>query len=147
MFFCIYHRVLIMSQNNTSKPWSGRFTEPTDTFVERFTSSVDFDQRMYRQDIQGSIAHATMLASIGVLTQKECDAIIHGLNAIQADIEAGTFQWSVELEDVHMNIEAALTQRIGVTGKKLHTEGRETTKWQPIFVFMFEMLLILSNKS
>lgn len=111
-----------MSQDEqTAKPWGGRFTEATDAFVERFTASVNFDQRLYRQDIQGSIAHATMLASAGVLTENEKKAIIAGLEAIRADIEAGNFQWSVSLEDVHMNIEAALTQRIGAVGKKLHT--------------------------
>ena len=111
-----------MSQDeHTAKPWGGRFSEATDAFVERFTASVNFDQRLYRQDIQGSIAHATMLASVGVLTNAEKAAIIEGLEAIRADIEAGKFEWSVGLEDVHMNIEAALTQRIGGIGKKLHT--------------------------
>ncbi len=111
-----------MSQDDTPiKPWGGRFTEATDAFVERFTASVDFDQRMYHQDINGSIAHATMLATVGVLTDAEKQQIIEGLEAIRAEIEAGEFAWSVTLEDVHMNIEAALTDRIGITGKKLHT--------------------------
>lgn len=106
---------------DTNQQWGGRFSEPTDAFVARFTASVDFDQRMYRQDIQGSIAHAKMLTAVGVLTEQERDAIIDGLGEIQADIEAGNFAWSVALEDVHMNIEAALTEKIGITGKKLHT--------------------------
>ncbi len=111
-----------MSQNeNSSKPWGGRFTEATDAFVERFTASVDFDQRMFNQDINGSIAHATMLAEVGVLTGEEKQSIIDGLEAIRRDIEQGKFDWSVSLEDVHMNIEAELTKRIGITGKKLHT--------------------------
>lgn len=110
-----------MSDQSTNSSWGGRFSEPTDAFVARYTASVDFDQRMYRQDIQGSIAHATMLCKVGVLTSQERDDIIKGLTEIQADIENGQFQWSVELEDVHMNIEAALTQKIGITGKKLHT--------------------------
>tara|TARA_B100001250_G_scaffold399925_1_gene409875 strand:- start:4843 stop:6267 length:1425 start_codon:yes stop_codon:yes gene_type:complete len=105
----------------TNSAWGGRFSEPTDAFVARYTASVEFDQRMYRQDIQGSIAHATMLCRVGVLTEDERDSIITGLNEIQADIEAGNFEWSIELEDVHMNIEAALTKKIGITGKKLHT--------------------------
>ncbi|WP_375170594.1 argininosuccinate lyase [Marinobacter sp.] len=105
----------------SEKPWGGRFSEPTDAFVERFTASVGFDQRLYHHDITGSIAHATMLAAVGVLTEEERDTIIEGLNGVKADIEAGTFQWSVSLEDVHMNIEARLTDRIGITGKKLHT--------------------------
>ena len=104
-----------------SKPWGGRFTESTDAFVEAFTASVGFDRRLYRQDIAGSIAHARMLARVGVLTAAECDEIIAGLEDIRAEIEAGDFDWSVGLEDVHMNIEARLTERIGATGKKLHT--------------------------
>ncbi|MFO1368059.1 MAG: argininosuccinate lyase [Marinagarivorans sp.] len=109
------------SSQSTSTLWGGRFSEATDAFVQRFTASVTFDKRMYRQDIQGSIAHATMLASVGVLSEAERDAIIQGLTDIQSEIEAGTFNWSVELEDVHMNIESVLTARIGITGKKLHT--------------------------
>ncbi|EAT13021.1 argininosuccinate lyase [Bermanella marisrubri] len=105
----------------TNSAWGGRFSEATDAFVQRFTASVEFDQRMYAQDIQGSVAHATMLAKVGVLTEQERDDIIQGLTEIKADIEAGNFEWSIELEDVHMNIEAALTKKIGITGKKLHT--------------------------
>ena len=111
-----------MSDSNIpEKPWSGRFNEPTDAFVEAFTASVDFDQRLYRYDIQGSIAHATMLAKADILTTAERDEIIAGLEAIRDQIERGEFQWSVSLEDVHMNVESALTQRIGDAGKKLHT--------------------------
>ena len=111
-----------MSHDDTSsKLWGGRFSEATDAFVERFTASVDFDQRLYQQDIDGSIAHATMLASTGVLSQHESEQIIDGLNAIRDDIANGHFTWSVSLEDVHMNIEAELTRRIGPVGKKLHT--------------------------
>ena len=105
----------------TEKPWGGRFSEPTDAFVEGFTASVLFDKRLYHHDIEGSIAHATMLAKVGVLTEMERDAIVQGLKEIRAEIERGEFQWSVKLEDVHMNIESALTARIGITGKKLHT--------------------------
>ena len=103
------------------KPWQGRFTEPTDAFVEAFTASVEFDQRMYDYDINGSIAHATMLASVGILTDDESSQIINGLEAIRQDIHDGNFEWSVSLEDVHMNIEARLTDKIGDVGKKLHT--------------------------
>ncbi|QSR33583.1 argininosuccinate lyase [Marinobacterium iners] len=105
----------------TNQQWGGRFSEPTDAFVARFTASVDFDKRLYRHDIQGSVAHARMLAKVGVLTEEERDAIIRGLGEIRVEIERGEFEWSVELEDVHMNIEAALTKKIGITGKKLHT--------------------------
>lgn len=110
-----------MSDQSTNASWGGRFSEATDAFVARYTASVDFDRRMYRQDIQGSVAHATMLCKVGVLTEQERDDIIQGLKEVQADIENGTFEWSVALEDVHMNIEAALTAKIGITGKKLHT--------------------------
>ena len=110
-----------MSEEKTNQQWGGRFNEPTDAFVARFTASVEFDQRMYKQDIQGSVAHAKMLTKVGVLTEAECNDILTGLAEIQQDIEAGNFEWSVELEDVHMNIEAALTKKIGITGKKLHT--------------------------
>ena len=103
------------------KPWNGRFTESTDAFVEAFTASVTFDQRLYRYDIAGSIAHAQMLAHVGVLTLSERDAIVAGLKEIETEIEAGVFPWSTALEDVHMNIEARLTARIGEAGKKLHT--------------------------
>jgi argininosuccinate lyase len=111
-----------MSQDKTTnQSWGGRFSEPVDAFVARFTASVDFDKRLYKHDIQGSIAHATMLAKVGVLSDVERDQIIEGLTQIRGEIEAGQFEWRVELEDVHMNIEARLTDRIGITGKKLHT--------------------------
>lgn len=111
-----------MSEKKSSNPsWGGRFSEPTDAFVARFTASVNFDQRLYRQDIEGSQAHAKMLTRVGILSEDERQQIETGLNEILADIEAGTFEWSIALEDVHMNIEAALTAKIGITGKKLHT--------------------------
>ncbi len=105
----------------TSKPWAGRFTEPTDAFVEAFTASVGFDQRLFRHDIAGSKAHAQMLAHVGVLSEAECQQINNGLDQVLAEIESGQFQWSVSLEDVHMNLEARLTALIGDAGKKLHT--------------------------
>jgi argininosuccinate lyase len=107
-----------MTDQSTNASWGGRFAEPTDAFVARYTASVDFDQRMYRQDIQGSVAHARMLAHVGVLTNAERDDIIRGLEEVRIEIERGNFNWSVALEDVHMNIEAALTAKIGITGKK-----------------------------
>ena len=107
--------------NETNQQWGGRFSEPTDAFVARFTASVEFDRRLYKQDIQGSIAHARMLQKVGVLSEQERDDIIRGLGEIRIEIERGEFEWSVALEDVHMNIEAALTKKIGITGKKLHT--------------------------
>ncbi|PTQ91079.1 argininosuccinate lyase [Agitococcus lubricus] len=105
----------------SSSMWGGRFSEATDAFVAEFTASVNFDKRLYKHDIQGSIAHATMLAKVGVLTTDERDAITQGLTTIQQEIEAGQFEWRIDLEDVHMNIEARLTDRIGIAGKKLHT--------------------------
>ncbi|PLW84157.1 argininosuccinate lyase [Kineobactrum sediminis] len=111
-----------MSNNtDTSKLWGGRFSEPTDQFVQRFTASVEFDQRMAREDILGSLAHAEMLCTVGVLSASELTQIHDGMAQISQEITDGSFQWSVELEDVHMNIEARLTQLIGITGKKLHT--------------------------
>ena len=103
------------------KLWAGRFTEPTDALVERFTESVSVDHRIAKHDIRGSIAHATMLAAVGVLSEADRDAIISGLEAILAEVEAGAFEWRTSLEDVHMNVESALTDRIGDAGKRLHT--------------------------
>lgn len=100
---------------------SARLTQPTDKFVEEFTASVEFDKRMFRQDIRGSIAHATMLTEVGVLTAEERDQIIDGLQNIEIEIENGEFEWSIAQEDVHMNIEARLIALIGEVGKKLHT--------------------------
>lgn len=108
-------------QTHLNQSWGGRFNEPVDAFVARFTASVNFDRRLFRHDIQGSIAHASMLCEVGVLTDIELEAIIGGLEAIASEIESGEFAWSIALEDVHMNIEAALTARIGDIGKKLHT--------------------------
>ena len=103
------------------KLWSGRFTESTDALVESFGASVGFDRRLYRYDIEGSLAHARMLARAGVLSQAELADVERGLRDILTDIERGDFAWLVEFEDVHMNIEARLTERIGEAGKKLHT--------------------------
>ena len=102
-------------------PRSGRFAASTHALMERFSASVGHDRRLYRQDIAGSLAHARMLTRVGVLTPTDCAAIEAGLASIQADIEAGRLAWSDALEDVHMNIEAALTERIGDAGKRLHT--------------------------
>ena len=99
----------------------GRFAESPDAFVEAFTASVDFDRRMAHEDVAGSRAHATMLAEAGILSAADRDAIHTGLDAIEAEIAAGDFPWSVAREDVHMNIEAALTERVGDAGKRLHT--------------------------
>ena len=111
----------VTMSDQDKKPWGGRFTAATNEFVEQYTASIDFDKRLYRHDIAGSRAHARMLAHVGVLTNDEADEILKGLSDIEHDIERGDFAWSVSLEDVHMNIEARLTDRIGAIGKKLHT--------------------------
>lgn len=105
----------------SKKLWGGRFTQPTDKFVEEFTASIEFDQRLYRYDIQGSRVYAEMLGRQGIIAVAEANQIISGLNEILQDIEAGKFEFSVALEDVHMNIEARLIERIGTVGGKLHT--------------------------
>ena len=129
------------------KLWGGRFTESTDAFVEEFTASVMFDQRFYKQDIQGSIAHCKMLAKVGVLTEAERDQIIDGLEVIRQEIESGQFSWSVSREDVHMNIEARLTENIGTVGKKLHTgRSRNDQVATDIRLFLREQIdLILAE--
>jgi argininosuccinate lyase len=110
-----------MTTVNSEKLSSARFAQATDAFVEVFTASVDFDKRMAQQDIEGSIAHAKMLTHCGILTETERDAIVQGLNQISTEIIEGEFVWSIKQEDVHMNIEARLTDLIGIAGKKLHT--------------------------
>jgi len=104
-----------------SRMWGGRFNEPTDEFVQAFTASVGFDRRLAYADIEGSRAHAMMLKHIGVLNSDELTAIKYGLQQIREEIDADKFAWSVALEDVHMNIEARLTELVGEAGKKLHT--------------------------
>ena len=103
------------------KLWAGRFQKETDTLVNNFNSSINFDARLYQQDIRGSIAHATMLGKQGIIPQKDADDIINGLKAILDDIEGGNVTFTMDNEDIHMNIEAILTQRIGEDGKRLHT--------------------------
>ncbi len=109
------------NQHNQEKLSSARFSESTDAFVEEFTASILFDKRMYKQDIQGSMAHAKMLTKVGILNDDELNDILQGLAQVQSEIEHGHFEWSIKQEDIHMNIEARLTALIGVTGKKLHT--------------------------
>ena len=105
----------------SGKMWGGRFSEATAASVEAFSASVHYDARLYRHDIMGSRAHARMLARQGLITGEECAAILQGLDAIEAEIDRGDFVFRPELEDVHMNIEKALTERIGPAGAKLHT--------------------------
>jgi argininosuccinate lyase len=110
-----------VNQSGVNQSWGGRFSEQTDAFVAAFTASVEFDRRMYRQDIAGSRAHARMLNKVAVLSDEDLSAILKGLDQVEQEIEAGEFEWSVAREDVHMNIEARLTDIIGDAGKRLHT--------------------------
>ncbi len=105
----------------TQKAWGGRFAAGTDRRVEQFTESISFDRRLFKHDIRGSVAHARMLAKVGLLTQEECQRIVLGLSEIQAEIERGDFPFVLEREDVHMHIEAALIDKLGDVGRKLHT--------------------------
>jgi len=109
------------SLDRKSQAWSALFSEPMSELVQRYTASVFFDQRLWRADIAGSLAHAGMLAQQGILSADDLAAIQRGMAQIQADIEAGRFEWKLELEDVHLNIEARLTQLVGDAGKRLHT--------------------------
>jgi len=103
------------------KLWAGRFQKETDTLVNDFNSSIGFDARLYEQDIRGSMAHAAMLGRTGVIEAHEAEKIVEGLQVILADIEAGKVEFTTANEDIHMNIEALLTARIGDAGKRLHT--------------------------
>lgn len=103
------------------KLWGGRFQKTTDSLVEDFHSSISFDQRLYKQDIQGSMAHATMLGKVGILSTEEAQQIVAGLKEILSAIESGKVQFDVAAEDIHMNVEQLLTAKIGTVGKKLHT--------------------------
>ncbi len=105
----------------SEKLWAGRFTQPTDAFVEEFTASIQFDQRLYRYDIEGSTVHARMLAKQQVISDGDAAEIVAGLNEILAEIERGEFAFSISREDIHMNIEARLIEKIGAVGGKLHT--------------------------
>ena len=104
-----------------AKLWGGRFSKNTNELVDAFNASIDFDKRLYHEDIRGSMAHARMLAKCGIIPAEDGEKIIAGLKDILADIEAGNFEFSVDLEDIHMNVEARLTERIGSAGARLHT--------------------------
>src|ERR1700712_1653500 len=113
-----------MSKNQfekKSEAWSALFSEPTSELVKRYTASVTFDRRMWRADIAGSLAHATMLADRNIITPADLAAIQRGLTTISDEIERGEFEWRVDLEDVHLNIEARLVELAGDAGKRLHT--------------------------
>jgi argininosuccinate lyase len=110
-----------MSNSVTPQLWSGRFTEPVSERVKRYTASISFDYRLAEFDIQGSLAHANMLAHQAIISQQDLADIQRGMSEILADIHAGQFEWLLDLEDVHLNIEKALTTKVGDAGKRLHT--------------------------
>ena len=106
---------------NKAGSWSGRFSEPVSELVKRYTASVDFDRRLALADIEGSLAHAAMLQAVGILSQSDLESIRSGMSRIKGEIERGEFEWSIDLEDVHLNIERRLTDLVGDAGKRLHT--------------------------
>ena len=131
----------------TNSAWGGRFSEQTDAFVEAFTASVQFDQRLYKQDIAGSRAHAKMLNKIGVLSHEDCDAILGGLDTVEQEISDGEFNWSIAREDVHMNIEARLTELVGDAGKRLHTgRSRNDQVATDIRLYLREQIEFIINE-
>ena len=121
------------------KLWGGRFAKSTDHLMDDFHSSISFDQRMAEQDITGSIAHATMLGEQGIIPQADADKIVEGLKGILEDVHAGKIEWMVDAEDIHMNVETILTQRIGEAGKRLHT-GRSRNDQVALDVRMYAKL-------
>jgi argininosuccinate lyase len=111
----------MQDKSQQNKAWSGRFNEPVSELVKRYTASVDFDKRLAVFDIQGSLAHSKMLGAQGIISQEDVAKIAQGLNEILQEIQAGQFEWRLDLEDVHLNIEKRLTDKIGDAGKRLHT--------------------------
>ncbi len=135
------------TNTSTNSAWGGRFTEQTDAFVEAFTASVQFDQRMYKQDIAGSRAHAKMLNKIAVLSDEDLTAILSGLDTVEQEISEGKFDWSIAREDVHMNIEARLTDLIGDAGKRLHTgRSRNDQVATDIRLYLREQIEFINNE-
>jgi argininosuccinate lyase len=139
-----------MTDKDEKKLWGGRFTGSLSDITERISESIRFDSRLYKQDIAGSIAHAKMLCKIGEISQAELESIINGLKKIESEIESGAFEFLPAREDIHMNIEAALTDRIGDAGKKLHT-GRSRNDQVAVDVRMYIIdeskdILILINR-
>lgn len=131
-----------------NQSWGGRFSEQTDAFVEAFTASVEFDQRMYRQDIAGSRVHARMLNKVAVLSDDDLAAILDGLDQVEAEIGSGSFEWSISREDVHMNIEARLTEIIGDAGKRLHTgRSRNDQVATDIRLYLREQIVQVINEA
>lgn len=134
-------------KESSNTAWGGRFNEQTDAFVEAFTASVQFDRRLFRQDIAGSRAHAKMLNKIAVLSDADLAAILQGLDKVEREIDEGRFNWSVAREDVHMNIEARLTELIGDAGKRLHTgRSRNDQVATDIRLYLREQIDFINNE-
>lgn len=134
------------TKKEKNQSWGGRFNEKTDNFVAQFTASIDFDHKLAIHDIQGSLAHAEMLASIGILSSKELTAIKDGYDDIQSAIDAKEFDWSNDLEDVHMNLEAALIEKIGDVGKKIHTgRSRNDQVATDMRLWLRDEIILISN--
>ncbi|MCH9797512.1 MAG: argininosuccinate lyase [Gammaproteobacteria bacterium] len=134
------------TKKEKNQSWGGRFNEKTDNFVAQFTASIDFDHKLAIHDIQGSLAHAEMLASIGILSSKELTAIKDGYDDIQSAIDAKEFDWSHDLEDVHMNLEAALIEKIGDVGKKIHTgRSRNDQVATDMRLWLRDEIILISN--
>src|SRR5579862_9272032 len=119
--FIVARSGVSMSTSGSQKPWGGRFRKATDARTEAFTQSISFDRVLFAHDIAGSMAHATMLAQCGLISESERDQIIRGLGEILKEIEQGKFVFKQELEDIHMNVERALEEKIGEAAGKLHT--------------------------
>jgi argininosuccinate lyase len=133
-------------KKDKNQSWGGRFNEKTDNFVAKFTASIDFDHKLAIHDIKGSLAHAEMLASIGILSSKELTAIKDGFDDILSAIEAKEFYWSCDLEDVHMNLEAALIEKIGDVGKKIHTgRSRNDQVATDMRLWLRDEIILISN--
>jgi len=140
---CLFKREKMSEQ----KSWQARISESTDAIAQKFVESISYDRRIYKQDIAGSVAHATMLAKVGLITDAERDAIVEGLKSIERDIEAGNFVFDESLEDIHMVVEDALIKRIGEPGKKLHTgRSRNDQVATDLAIWLFDATDLLENQ-
>ena len=126
--------------------WGGRFTKETDKLVYNFNASISFDQKFYKQDIEGSIAHVCMLGKVGILTKEEMQAIVKTLDEIKTEVENGTLEITDEYEDIHSFVEANLIERLGDTGKKLHT-GRSRNDQVALDMRLYTRLEVLEQMS
>ena len=136
-----------MPDQPTEKSWQARIAEPTDALAQSFVESISYDRRLYKHDVAGSVAHATMLATVGLITVEERDAIIAGLKSIEHDIESNNFHFDESLEDIHMVIEAELIKRVGEPGKKLHTgRSRNDQVATDLILWLYEAGQVMYRK-